>query len=179
MLLVIKLYEALLHLYPAEFREEYGRELKLVFKDRLRERASAIGVLWTLLHATAGILIEAPREHLRVLRHDVRYALRILRKEPLFTGAAAGILALGIGSTTLVFTVANTLLVRPLPYPGQERPVVVQEYSPKAPQFVAVAFPNFHDLRSRTRLLDSQPMARTRARFATTPRNPNRWPLAS
>jgi putative ABC transport system permease protein len=145
---------AVLHLYPAEFRDEYGRELRIVFRDRLRSHPGALSVLWTLLHALAGVLFEAPKEHSQMLLHDLKYAARVLRKEPLVTVAATTILALGIGATTLVFSFANALVVRPLPYPDQGRLIAVQERSENAPQFTTVSFPNFHDMRRRTTMLE-------------------------
>ena len=56
---------------------------------------------------------------------DVKYGLRRLRRQPAFTAVAVLTLALGIGATTAIFSVANGLLLRPLPYPQADRLAMV------------------------------------------------------
>jgi putative ABC transport system permease protein len=62
---------------------------------------------------------------LELALRDVRYALRTLARTPALTGAMIVVLALGIAATTAVFSVVNAVLLRPLPYAGPDRLVVL------------------------------------------------------
>ena len=60
-----------------------------------------------------------------MLFRDLIFAARTLRRSPVFTLAAALTIALGIGASTAIFTVANSVLLRPLPYKDPDGLVVM------------------------------------------------------
>jgi predicted permease len=62
------------------------------------------------------------------LWQDLRFAVRMLRKNPGFTAVAVMMLGLGIGVTTTIFTSANDFLLRPLPFDNSDRLVMVKRY---------------------------------------------------
>jgi putative ABC transport system permease protein len=80
--------------------------------------------------------------------NDLKYAFRTLVKSPAFTLVAIVTLALGIGASTAIFSVLDAVLLRPLPYPNQERLVEVSELN-ESGRGMPFAEPNFNDLVSR------------------------------
>ncbi|HTP35976.1 MAG TPA: ABC transporter permease [Candidatus Acidoferrales bacterium] len=83
---------------------------------------------------------------------DFRYAIRFLRRNPVFTLAAAATLAFGIGGNTAVFTLADTLLLRALPYRAPEQLVAIETRKSQQPEIEPwTSAADFFDFRDRAR----------------------------
>ncbi len=83
---------------------------------------------------------------------DLRYAFRALRKNPLFSAVAILTLALGVGANTAIFTLVDTVLLRPLPFPDAGRLVFVwEETNIFGLRDSVVAMGNFTEWRARSR----------------------------
>jgi predicted permease len=80
---------------------------------------------------------------------DLSYALRFLRRNPRFAAVAALTLALGIGMNTAVFSVVNTVLLKPLDYPNAECLVLLGDYDPRIGRDF-VSMPDFFAWRKQT-----------------------------
>src|SRR3954452_7291501 len=102
------------------------------------------------------------------MNNDLVYAIRSLRKKPLFTTAAVLTLALGIGANSAIFTVVNAVLLRPLPYPAPDRLMMLWTSNPRQGFDKDVsAYPNFDDWRRQSTSFE-RIAAYTGANFALT-----------
>ncbi|HMF09912.1 MAG TPA: ABC transporter permease, partial [Thermoanaerobaculia bacterium] len=119
-------YSVLLHLYPASFRREYGREMCEVFARRFTPEGAG-GRFVLLLGAVLDVVPNAFAVHLELLRQDLVYALRVLKRSPGFAISAILVAALGIGSATAAFSITDHVLLRPLPFPKSQDLVTLWE----------------------------------------------------
>ena len=142
----MRFYRALLHLYPESFRNEYGDELARLHRHRMTE----MGALAASLEAIADVLPNAAAAHRDILAQDLRYAIRAMRRAPAFVLTAVLVVALGVGANTAAFTVADFVLIRPLPFPEPDRLVKIWQTTPGYGRMEASAA-NFRDLKLLTR----------------------------
>lgn len=125
----MRFYRALLLLYPVSFRAEYGGELCAAFERQHRSG----GVFATLAMVAAGIADVVPNAlavHWDILRQDLRYVLRAIHQSPGFAVTAVLVVALGVGANTAAFSVADFVLIRPLPFPRPDRLIKLWETTP-------------------------------------------------
>src|SRR5215210_4544352 len=84
---------------------------------------------------------------------DIRYGLRGLLKHPSFMAIVVITLALGIGASTAIFSVVNSVLLRRLPYKTAERIIAIQELDPNG-KLVQVTSANFLDWRAQNTVFE-------------------------
>ena len=100
---------------------------------------------------------------------SVKHALRVLRKDPGFTAVAICSMAIGIGATSAMFNMADSMLLRPLPVTDPYRVVAIN--TAKSAPFgsnTAISYPDYVDLRDHNRTFDGL-VAASYARFGFSP----------
>jgi putative ABC transport system permease protein len=149
-----RLYRALLWLYPASFRAEYGAEMSAVFADRRRESGGPLAVLLLWLDTATDVIRNALLAHWDILRQDLRYVTRSLIKSPGFAVTAILVTMLGVGANAAAFSVTDFALIRPLPFPNPDRLVRLWERTPGYRE-MELSPPNFHDWQAMSQSFES------------------------
>jgi len=127
----MRFYRVLLGLYPEAFRAEYGDELCRVFAERASRSTGPLAPLWNAFAGLADVVPNAAAVHLDILRQDVAFAVRSLRRTPGFAVTAVLVVALGVGANTAVFSLADFVLLRPLPFADPGRLVKLWQATPE------------------------------------------------
>ncbi len=167
-----RFFRFLLHLYPRAFRERFGPDLVSFFREHRRHPrfAGRVGRLRFWIHTLGDLGRTSVTEWIDTLRHregaagrsadppyedrsmertvaDLRYAVRSLIRDPVFTAVSVITLGFGIGATTAVFTVVHGVLLAPLDFPEPDRLVRVYELERENSNARMVAYGNYADLR--------------------------------
>src|ERR1035438_1145391 len=152
----------------ADLDEELRVHIDLAIAESLKRGMSPEAAKTEALRAFGGLT--QTRERYRVergfpwlesLAQDLRFAIRLLVKNPAFTAIAilTLALALGIGGNTAIFSIVNGVLLNPLPFPQPDRLVALHESKPNF-ENGSISYPNFIDWRKDNRTFSSIGLSR-------------------
>ena len=117
----MRIYRTLLRLLPGSFQAAYSDEMCAILARRRREVAGFGPVLALWCREVLGLLAYALAAHADLLRQDLGYTARTLRRSPGYALLVVLMAGLGIGATTAAFSTLDHVLIRPLPFVDSER----------------------------------------------------------
>ena len=160
--------------------QEIRGYLELLAEEKVRSGMSRYAALEQARRELGGV--EQIKENVRDVRvgvsmdnllQDVRYGLRVLRRNPGFAATAILTLALGIGTTTAIFSVVDAVVFKPLPFPTADRLVRIQSVIAASGNGNGVAsYPDFLDWRARNHVFNGMVVFRTNDFNLIGPRQP-------
>ena len=177
-------YAALISLaFPSSFRERFGEDVRDLFRDRYYDARATRGLLgvsmlWVRMlpdlistgareriselfrrEPTATVSSDSPFPHRtvslpRALLSDARFALRVFAKNPVFVAIAVLVVALGSGAVSTIFSVANAIVLRPIPgVHDASRIVEVGRTRPAGGGTLSASYPYYRNLSAGTKTL--------------------------
>ncbi len=126
----VKLYRALLNLYPAAFREEYAELIEQEYRAELASARGRVAVASLWFHTICDLARSLPAQLAAEAARDTRHALRLWRSHPLHIAFMIAALSLAIGANTGIFSVVNALLFRSLPFQNAGRLAALEFFQP-------------------------------------------------
>ena len=163
-----RIYALLLRIYPRAFRERFGEELLFAFTSDWNEtkRSGITAAIRLLTLSAADVIANGLRERrsnrwyspraerdafMPAFLSDLKFGLRLMLRTPQLTAIAVCTLALGIGLSVSLYSVAHQALVSPLPFRDESRVVMMYEHAPQTGTIRGnVAPANFLDWRERS-----------------------------
>ena len=164
------LFDWLLRLFPRQFRERFGDDMREFFADQRRaaRKAGPAAFARVWCRALVGMFTAAWRERradlpfrLRLplgdaLVFDVRLASRSLARTPLFAIVVVAALSLGVGAVTTIFSALNALVLRPLPATtAGDRLFLIDRRSPDLSEGMSASYAYYTFMRDRSRSLEA------------------------
>ena len=148
-----RVFRVLVRLFPFDFRSDHGRDMEQTLREQHREarrEGSLITLVRLWLDVARDVFATAPREHLAILRQDFVYAMRALRRAPIFAISAVLTLAIGMSAITGMAAVLNAFMFRPL---AVDRPEQLISISNQSRMSHYVSYKDFQDYRAETLVL--------------------------
>ncbi|MBL8137054.1 MAG: ABC transporter permease [Acidobacteria bacterium] len=175
---MIGLWRLLLHLLPASLREAHGAEMTAMLRHDLG-RARGAGALVVFVTASVDLVWNAAVAHVEATALDLRDVWRSARRAPGFATSVVVVTAIGVGAATAAFSLADHVLLRPLPFAAPEALVKLwQDQTSRGYSRMELSPGNFEDWRAQSSAFQSMSAYAAGSANAMTPAGPLRLDTA-